>query len=72
MITNDSIADPPAPFVSILRDSAVSPEQIERMSEEHWSIVAKMAGSAPPPERVRLLIARRIRELQYSRRAVAY
>jgi hypothetical protein len=41
----------------------VAVEDVERMSEQHWSIVAKMAHSPIPDEAVRAQTIRRIREL---------
>ena len=55
-------ADPVWPFVRLLH-GRVAVEDLEHMSEQHWSIVAKTAHSPIPDEAVRTLTIRRTREL---------
>lgn len=59
-------ADPVWPFVQLLH-GRVTVEDLERASEEHWSLIAKMARSPIPDERIRTQAIQRIRNLSVQR-----
>jgi hypothetical protein len=62
-------ADPIEPLVRLLSGAKLTVEQVMRMSDEHWRIVAAMADAPVPKPAHREMTVRRYRELQQIRSA---